>query len=194
MTKEQFEATRGNQYSAGDVIAGNAPYKVGDSLDFRHNSEEDAYLISDYPYGRQLRTIMKVWLEHDEKKGMRVAQQTQDPRNGHWNKPKKSTYSHALVMVFDSEGHLKSEEWSMMDPSKAAVFFERHRENLPKKVLCDLIFAENYQRSMDAAKKEAEQKGSSLEYGRPDYVIAHKIAMKEGTVAATKFMQSVKEE
>lgn len=45
-----------------------------------HTSPETAYIIEDYPFGFRLRCKMRVWIESDKKKGMRVVRQTTDPR------------------------------------------------------------------------------------------------------------------
>ncbi len=72
-----------------------------------HTSEETAYLIEDYPYGFKLRCKMKCWLETDAKKGVRFVTQTENPKNGRWNKPKASTYAKVTgVMYLDEKGHV----------------------------------------------------------------------------------------
>lgn len=175
MTKAQFEATRGSGgYSDDDVVAGLAPYKVGDTLSFLHNSEENAYLIKDYPYGRQLRTLMRVWYEHDKKKGTRLATQTLNPKNAIWNKPHKSTYSRARVEVFDAEGHLQPQAWGEYSADKAQEFLDKFREDVPPWVVEELVYAAAYFVSMNAAKAA----NPSLEYGTPEHKEATKAAIK----------------
>lgn len=72
-----------------------------------HTSLETAYQIDDYPYGRKLRCKRRVWLEHDEKRGYRFVAQTENPKNGRWNAPHKSTYIEvSACMYLDSEGHV----------------------------------------------------------------------------------------
>lgn len=74
---------------------------------YGHTSEETAYLIEDYPYGR-LRCKRKVWLESDPKHGFRFVAQTQNPKNGRWNKPHKSTYREiAACLYLDDENHVQ---------------------------------------------------------------------------------------
>lgn len=80
-----------------------------------HNSEENAYVIEDYPYGRTLRCKMRVWIE-TTKKGQRVVRQTTNPKKDfeYWNKPKKSTYSDFFVMYIDQEtGYVETESYSL---------------------------------------------------------------------------------
>jgi hypothetical protein len=80
-----------------------------------HVSQDTAYLIADYPYGRQLRCQMRVWIEQAAKgaaKGQyRVMRQTSNPKvtrpdGSHpWNKPHASTYSDWLVLYLDGIDH-----------------------------------------------------------------------------------------
>ena len=80
--------------------AGLVPQLVG------HDSEETAYLIEDYPYGRRLRCMKRVWIETN-KRGQRLVSQTSNPKRDHrWNKPKRSTYSTLLVMYLDEQDHV----------------------------------------------------------------------------------------
>lgn len=70
-----------------------------------HTSQETAYLVLDYPYGR-LRCKIKYWLESDPKKGFRFVSQTENPKNGRWNAPKKSTYAPiAGAMYLNEKNH-----------------------------------------------------------------------------------------
>ena len=93
---------------------------------FNHTSEETAYLIKDYPYGR-LRCQRKVWIETDPKgkKGDRFVSRTQNPKTGLWNKPKKSTYYNIGVLFKDTKGHI---HWSVVskynDRDKIKAFVE----------------------------------------------------------------------
>lgn len=75
-----------------------------------HTSPDTAYMIEDYPYGR-LRCKRKVWLEHNAKHGYRFVAQTENPKNGRWNAPHKSTYIDvAACMYVDTDtGHV---EWT----------------------------------------------------------------------------------
>lgn len=175
-------------YSAKEVVAGAAPYKVGDILGKQHNSQETAYLVSDYPWGSKLRCNMRVWIEFKKGSGMRFCTQTEDPRNGRWNAPKKSTYSKALVAIFDEQGHLTQRAWSEYDQEKAAWFRGLYEEHLPHEVLEQLVFFEAYYNSMEAAKKEGEAKGADMSYGTQPYVVAHKAAM----LAAAKAVKAHK--
>jgi len=63
-----------------------------------HTTMASAHIIEDYPYGRRLRTQMRVWVETKEKFGQRMVTQTLNPKTKKWNKPKKGTYSHIIVL------------------------------------------------------------------------------------------------
>ncbi len=78
-----------------------------------HDSPETAVAVTDYPYGRRLRCIMRYWLEWKKGKGYRLMQQTNDPRyrDLFWNKPKASTYNDGVTALYtNAEGHVKTAE------------------------------------------------------------------------------------
>ncbi|HEX6826550.1 MAG TPA: hypothetical protein VF077_09580 [Nitrospiraceae bacterium] len=93
-----------------------------------HTSPETAYLIGDYPYGRTLRCQRKVWLENDPKRGVRFVAQTDNPKNGRWNKPHKSTYIDvAAALYLDAENHVQWEGIGMYtEPEQALAFVQCH--------------------------------------------------------------------
>jgi hypothetical protein len=78
-----------------------------------HTSEGTAYLVEDYPYGRQLRCRIRYWIDtavKGAKKGQqRFVSQTTDARRGNvsWNKPHPSTYSLMAVMYLDGDEHVQ---------------------------------------------------------------------------------------
>jgi hypothetical protein len=78
-----------------------------------------AYVVEDYPYGFNLRTSIRYWLESNPSKGVRFLSQTLNPKTGRWNKPKASTYSRfAGAMYLDEKGHV---QWdSLTEYSDAA--------------------------------------------------------------------------
>ena len=82
-----------------------------------HTSQGTAYLIADYPYGRQLRCQRRVWLEQASKgahKGeYRLMAQTSNPMVGlAWNKPDASAYYPWAVMVRKPDQGGDSIDWS----------------------------------------------------------------------------------
>lgn len=92
---------------------------------FGHTSQETAYLISDYPYGRTLRCQRRVWLESDPKRGVRFVAQTTDPKKGHrWNKPHASTYIDvAAGLYLDADNHVQWEGINMYSTAEQALAF-----------------------------------------------------------------------
>ena len=68
------------------------------------HTEENPFLIEDYPYGFKLRTQMRVWIESQPKKGDRYCTQTVNPKNGRLNKPNKSTYQVLSKIVKGDDG------------------------------------------------------------------------------------------
>lgn len=72
-----------------------------------HTNETNAFINENYPYGR-LRTERRVWIETDPKgkKGDRFVTQTKNPKNGRWNKPKKSTYQSLGFLFLDEKKHI----------------------------------------------------------------------------------------
>jgi hypothetical protein len=76
---------------------------------YGHKDQNSAYVVDDYPYGRQ-RTQKRFWLEDKGKKGWRFVGQTLNPKTQRWNKPKASTYSQfGGAMYLDEKGHC---QWS----------------------------------------------------------------------------------
>jgi hypothetical protein len=73
-----------------------------DSLILGCVDEATAYVVDDYPYGRQ-RTQIRYWIESKPKFGDRFMAQTKNPKTGRWNKPKAGTYSPLLVMYLQEQ-------------------------------------------------------------------------------------------
>ena len=63
----------------------------------RHDSEENAIVVDNYPYGFK-RTKIRYWIE-TTKQGDRFVSQTLNPKTQEWNNPKKSVYNAVKVMV-----------------------------------------------------------------------------------------------
>lgn len=95
---------------------------------FGHMSQETAYLIPDYPYGRTLRCQRRVWLESDPKRGVRFVAQTDNPKNGRWNKPHKSTYTDiAAGLYLDADNHVQWDQIGYYStPEQALVFAQTY--------------------------------------------------------------------
>jgi len=86
-----------------------------------HDSEDKAYVVTDYPYGFRLRCQIRYWIETSKTQGDRFCSQTSNPKRPGlvWNKPKKSTYMAVMIMGFDSKGHVTytgiSKGWSNLE-------------------------------------------------------------------------------
>lgn len=94
---------------------------------YGHDSQLNAYVVSDYPYGFNLRTSVRYWLEHRFGFGWRLISQTQDPKTQRWNAPKPSGYAKvAGAMYLDEKGHV---QWDGLNeyskPSDALRFVKR---------------------------------------------------------------------
>lgn len=74
----------------------------------RHNTEETALIINNYPYGFRLRTNIKYWIETTNK-GDRFISMTLNPKTNLWNKPKKSIYNAVMVLAREKEtGYIRN--------------------------------------------------------------------------------------
>jgi len=78
---------------------------------YNHTSEESAFIVGDYPYGRKVRCRIRYWIERSRgDKGFRFCSQTEHPTRLVWNNPKKSTYVRFAACMFQADnGHV---EWS----------------------------------------------------------------------------------
>lgn len=65
-------------------------------------------IISDYPYGFNLRTSMNHQMEFSPKKGYRIVTTTINPKTGRLNNSKKSTYYALIVRYFNEDKHVKT--------------------------------------------------------------------------------------
>lgn len=89
-----------------------------------HTSESTALLIPDYPYGRKLRCKIRYFIEHDLKKGFRFCSQTENPKNGIWNKVHKGTYCKIAMMMFlDERNYVQHSALSEYDDENRVLEF-----------------------------------------------------------------------
>jgi hypothetical protein len=89
-----------------------------------YDSEENSYLVSDYPYGFRLRTQIRYWIDTTKNHGQRACSQTKNPKNGIWNKPKKGTYSSITVMGLDENDHVSFDGIHMGCDEKEVLNFQ----------------------------------------------------------------------
>lgn len=98
-------------------------------------SPDTAFVVSDYPYG-SLRCTIKFWIDFKPKKGFRFVSQTQNPKNGVWNKPKAGTYVLlGMAMFLDEKNHVTHTAVSEYSSAKQVLEFIK---NFPKAVTKDL--------------------------------------------------------
>lgn len=87
-------------------------------------SPETSVLVSDYPYGRRLRCVMRYWLETKASHGTRLVSQTNNPKRPGlvWNKPHAGTYTHgAVVLHTDENAHVKERAFTDFNLSTSTV-------------------------------------------------------------------------
>jgi hypothetical protein len=106
---------------------------------YNHNSEDSAYVVDSYPYGFKDRCIAKFWLESN-KKGFRLVMRTRNPKNGVWNKPKKSVYaSITACMYLDDENKVNWKNITEYSSDKDVLSFI---ENFPEADMTNIfVFA-----------------------------------------------------
>lgn len=75
------------------------------------DSQENSFLIEDYPWGFRLRTQQRVWVESKKGFGQRVMRQTLNPKNGKWCKAKASTYYVVLGLYLDENDYVQT--WAL---------------------------------------------------------------------------------
>lgn len=92
-------------------------------------SAETAVVVSDYPYGRRLRCVMRYWLETKKSHGTRLVSQTNNPKRPGlvWNKPHAGTYTQgAVVLHTDENAHVKERVFTDFNLSTSTVERANH--------------------------------------------------------------------
>lgn len=94
-----------------------------------HTSEETAYIVQSYPYGRK-RTQKKFWIE-TTKRGDRLCGMTLNPKTQQWNNPHKDTYKDVMVLVKMDNDHIKTFSWGTAYTEEESLnrFLERVGED-----------------------------------------------------------------
>lgn len=89
-----------------------------------HVSQETAYVVTDYPYGR-LHAEMRFWVETKEKNGQRLMMQSVNPKTGRVNKPHASTYSELMCLFVNNDnGHCENARLSLYESKADCDLFE----------------------------------------------------------------------
>lgn len=101
---------------------------------YGHTNFENAYEISNYPWGFRLKTERRYWIETEDKKngGQRLCTCTKNPKNGLWCTPKKSTYNALMFMYLDENEYVQHEGCydANVETEKLLQLVETHREYL----------------------------------------------------------------
>lgn len=96
---------------------------------YGHTSEDTAYVVADYPYGRTIRTQIRYWIEHKPSKGYRFVSQTKNPKTYRWNAVKCSTYTEfAAAMYLDENGHV---QWTGLGQYSDLIKFQEFVKSFP---------------------------------------------------------------
>ena len=98
---------------------------------FNHDSQETAYIIESYPYGRE-RTKKAIWIETNKKGEQREVYCTLNPKSNRWNNAKKSTYADAIYLYKDHSNNdfIKSYHFSFRySNEEIKKYYDFIREN-----------------------------------------------------------------
>jgi len=96
---------------------------------YGHTNEDTAYMVNDYPYGG-LRCRIRFWIESKLHKGFRFCSQTENPKTGRWNAPKKHTYViFAANLYLDEKNHV---QWACVSNSTEAKEILNFIESFPQ--------------------------------------------------------------
>ena len=159
-------------------------------------TEENPHIVNDYPYGYSLRCIMRYWIE-TTKRGQRSCRQSQNPKTGKWNKPKKSTYSNIMLAGLDEKGHYKVISNSMYSLKESKEFSKKYSEyfsDWQKKEMLNIIGMEEVydkvEYSFKARKFKHKTTGEITEsipiFEMDDYVEVDEEGKKKDTEAEEK--------
>lgn len=138
-----------------------------------HNSEETAFLIESYPYGR-LRCQKRVWLETKPGKGTRMVSRTSNPKRGNdWlNASKAGIYHDSAGLYLDENGHVQIAVGNIGydDADKLEKYIADMGEQVTN--LAQIKYAVKLKRAFTIEKEKAGNPG----YGTPAYMEAYKAA------------------
>lgn len=97
-------------------------------------TEKNPVVVDNYPYGF-LKCNARFYIESVKKRGDRFVKQTQNPKTGVWNKPKKSTYSAVLIAMTKENGHIT---YKSIDMNSSAEKYKQAMETIGDLELNDL--------------------------------------------------------
>jgi len=118
---------------------------------------DTAIEVNNYPWGFRLKTKVKYWIESNNK-GDRLIKQTLNPKTNEWCKPKKSTYSEAMVMTSKQENDktfISYEQISNFSNIKEVSLFENtHKNHLTDRQLKKICKLKSFHGVMEDVKIE----------------------------------------
>ena len=76
---------------------------------------DNMYIVNNYPYGFNKKTIRRSYIETHEKRGDRICHQTLNPKTQEFNKPKKSTYEEVIIAYINEDNKLDTLRLSIHD-------------------------------------------------------------------------------
>lgn len=147
-----------------------------------HTSEETAFLIESYPYGR-LRCQKRVWLETN-KKGTRLVSRTSNPKRGNdWrNAEKASTYHPFAALYLDADGYVQPSYFSHYgDAPTARLWLENFGAGVNPSELPALKALVLGKERLEIELQARAVDGEKPSYGTPLF--------REATLAATAFVR-----
>jgi len=111
---------------------------------YGHDSEQNSFIVSNYPWGFKTKTERKYWVETRPNYGQRICYMTKNPKSGKWCAIKKCSYSKIIVLGLNNDGHIISSsitEWgagTIEKEKKLQSFYLTHKENLNEYQLNEL--------------------------------------------------------
>lgn len=94
-------------------------------------TQENPFIVKDYPYGYKLRTELRAWIETNPTRGERLVTQTINPKNGRLNAPKKSTYDAVKLLLVNDENKFSTASISKYSQEDTInKFLESYKDHL----------------------------------------------------------------
>jgi len=90
-------------------------------------TEENPYIVDNYPYGFRLKTKIRYWVE-TTKRGQRFISQTLNPKTQKWNKPKKSVYSNIILIGLNEKGYITYTNLNLYSKEEAENFYNNYNK------------------------------------------------------------------
>ena len=125
------------------------------------DSETNAYLVKDYPYGFTLRCEIRYWIETKKGFGQRFCSQTLNPKTGKWNTPKKGRYCTVIGMGLDEKDYVTTAHLQPYSTKEEVDTFEKVFTPLTERQAKIIGYIREYLAKQEA-KAEAERISEKL--------------------------------